>query len=151
METQKLNATVILVIALTTVIAIALVSGLLTTSQMVQNVGNVRATIGLGVYSDQACTTPLTSISWGEVSPGQSYPRTIYLKNLGNIRVKLTMTTGNWTPSLASNYLTLTWNCENADLDAGTSIGATLTLMVSSTAQGGSFLFDISIIATENQ
>lgn len=150
METQRLNATVILAIALTTIIMTAVVSGLLT-SQKIQNAGSVRATVGLGVYSDQACTTPLSSINWGEVTPGQSYSRTIYLKNLGNIKVKLSMTTGNWTPSSAISYLTLTWNRENYVLNVSASIEATLILVVSSTAQGGSFSFDISIIATENQ
>ncbi|MEM1564005.1 MAG: hypothetical protein QW161_04960 [Candidatus Bathyarchaeia archaeon] len=151
METQKLNATVILATALTTIIMTALVSGLLTTSQKVQNTGGVRTTIGLGVYSDSTCTNPLTSISWGEVIPGQNYSRPIYLKNLGNIRVKLSMTTGNWTPSSASSYLTLTWNRENYVLNVSASIGATLILAVSPTAQGGSFSFNIYITAVENQ
>ncbi|MEM1589553.1 MAG: hypothetical protein QXZ68_03170 [Candidatus Bathyarchaeia archaeon] len=151
MEAQKLHATAILAIALAIIIITVTVTGLLATTQRVQNSGNVRATIGLGVYSDQACTSPLSSINWGEVIPGQSYQKTIYLKNLGNVKVKLSMTTGNWTPSSANTYLTLTWNRENTMLDVGASISATFTLTVSSNAQGGQFSFDISIVATESQ
>lgn len=149
MEPQKLNITVILAGVLATIIMTTLVSGLLTTSQRVQNVGSVTATIGLGVYSDQACTNTLTTINWGSVVTGQIYSRTIYVKNNGNIRVQLSMIAGNWTPSSAGNYLTLTWNRDNYVLNVGTSINATLTLTVLPTAQGGSFSFDISIIATE--
>lgn len=150
METQKLNVTIVLAMVLATALTTTLVFSALNTSQRVPNVGNVRATIGLGVYSDPSCTSSLTVINWGEVIPGQSYQRTIYLKNLGNIKVKLSMSVGNWTPSTASGYLSLTWNRENAVLDMGASTAATLTLTVSSTAQGGPFSFDISIIATES-
>jgi hypothetical protein len=151
MEKQQINLTVILATTLAAMVTTALVSGLLTTSQRVLNSGNVRATIGIGVYSDQACTNPLTSINWGEVQPGQSYPRTIYIKNNGNIKVQLSMTTGNWTPSTASSYLTVNWNCTNYKLDVGKSVGANITLSVASTAVGGSFSFDIAIVATESQ
>lgn len=148
---EKLSTTAVLAATLTTIVATAVVFGLLSTSYRIPNSVSVKSSVGLGVYSDQACTTPLTSINWGEVTPGQSYQRTIYVKNLGNVKVKLNMNVGNWTPSSASNYLTLTWNRENYDLNIGESIGATLTLTVSSNAPAGSFSFDISIIATETQ
>lgn len=151
MERQKLNVTIMLATALTAIIMTTLVFGLLSTSHRIQNQVSVRATIGIGVYSDQACTIPLTTINWGEVIPGQSYQRTLYVKNLGNIRVKLSMAVGNWTPSSASSYLSLTWNRGDYVLEVGASVGATLTMTVSQTAQGGSFSFDVSIIATENQ
>lgn len=150
METQKLNAMVMLAAFLTIIVMTALASTL-TNSQKVQNFGNVKTTVNLGIYSDQGCTIPLMNITWGEVIPGQNYLRTIYIKNLGNVKVTLSMRTGNWTPSQTSSYLTLTWDRENTPLDAGLSIRATLTLTVSPTAQGGPFSFDILIIATENQ
>jgi len=151
MEKQQINLTVILATTLAAMVTTALVSGLLTTSQRVPNSGNVRATIGIGVYSNQACTTPLTSINWGEVQAGQSYSRTIYIKNNGNIKVQLSMATGNWTPSTASSYLTVNWNRNNYILNVGESVGANITLSVASTAVGGSFSFDIAIVATESQ
>jgi len=151
MEKQQINLTVILAITLAAIVTTALVLGLLTTSQRIPNSGNVKATIGIGVYSDKDCTNPLSSIDWGEVQAGQSYSRTIYIKNNGNIKVQLSMTAGNWTPSTASNYLTVSWNCTNYILDVGKTVGANITLSVASTAVGDSFSFDITIVATESQ
>jgi len=151
MEKQQIKLTVILAITLAAIAITALVSGLLTTSQRIPNSGNVKATIGIGVYSDQACTNPLTSINWGEVQAGQSYSRTIYIKNNGNIKVQLSMATGNWTPSTAYSYLTLSWDREGTYLNAGEKINATLTLAVASTAIGGLFSFDLTITAMESQ
>jgi hypothetical protein len=151
MEIQKTNLTVILAITLAALVMTALVSGLLTGYQRIPNSGNLKATVGIGVYSDPACTNPLTSIDWGEVQAGQSYSRTIYIKNNGNIKVQLSMTTGNWTPSTASSYLSVNWNCTNYILDVGKSVGANIALSVASTAVGGSFSFDITIVATESQ
>ncbi|MBS7646643.1 hypothetical protein KEJ24_02225 [Candidatus Bathyarchaeota archaeon] len=151
MESPKSNLAIAFALALAAMVTTALVAGLLPAIQTIQSSGNVRATLGLGVYSDSSCTVSLSSIDWGEVILGQNYTRTIYLKNLGNVKVTLSMIYGNWTPSSASNYLTLTWNRENAILNVGESISANLILTVKSNAQGGSFSFDISIIATETQ
>jgi len=151
MEKQSVNITLIMTTTLAAVVLTSLVLAQLSSYQRIPNTGNVKATIGIGVYSDSQCTSPLTSINWGDVQAGQSYSRTIYLKNNGNVKVRLSMTVENWTPSSASSYLTLSWNRQDNTLNPGESFAASLNLAVASTAVGGSFSFDIVITATESQ
>jgi len=151
MEKQNVNITLIITTTLAAVVLTSLVLAQLSSYQRIPNTGNVKATIGIGVYSDSQCTSPLTSINLGDVQAGQSYSRTIYLKNNGNVKVRLSMTVGNWTPSSASSYLTLSWNRQDNTLNPGESFAASLNLAVASTAVGGSFSFDIIITATESQ
>jgi hypothetical protein len=123
--------------------------GALTVSQTFSNSGSITA-IGVGVYSNSGCTTVLSSINWGTISPGASANYTIYVENNGTIPVTLTMTTGNWNPATASNYITLSWNTQNYVLAAGSSVQALLTLNVSSSVNGiASFAFNITITGTQ--
>jgi hypothetical protein len=93
-------------------------------------------TVNVGVYSDSACTQPLTSISWGTISPGSTITRTIYVKNTGTAQITLSMTTNSWNPTSANGPLTLTWDKEGATLTANQVATATLTLTVSSSISG---------------
>ena len=143
-------------IALATILAIALaciattVLGALIARRIISNVGNIKA-VGVGVYSDSSCTTPISSIDWGFLEPGSSKQFTIYVKNEGNVPIKLSMEVGNWNPPSASNYLTLTWDRQNHVLSPGDSSSAVLTLSVSQDISGvASFSFDIIIIGAEN-
>jgi hypothetical protein len=138
-----------------TLLAVAIISivvsafGALTTTQKVSSTGSISA-IGVGIYSDNACTTPLTSISWGTLNPGSSINYTIYLENTGNIPVTLSMTTSNWNPSSASSYMTVTWNRGGYALPAGTVVQAVLALTVSSSITNiTSFSVDITITASQ--
>lgn len=102
--------------------------------------------VNVGVYSDSACTLNLTSIDWGNVYPSGSVSRTIYVKNTGNVPMTLSMTTTAWNPAGAAGQITVTWNKENAVLNAGQSTSATLTLNVSQSISGvTSFSVDIII------
>jgi hypothetical protein len=92
--------------------------------------GNI-ATVNVGVYSDAACSQELTSIDWGDIFPGESVNKIIYVKNTGNTKIKLTMTATNWNPSTANESMTLTWNKEKTALIADEIKEARLTLFVS--------------------
>jgi uncharacterized repeat protein (TIGR01451 family) len=90
----------------------------------------------VGVYSDSACTTNKTSITWASVAAGETATQTVYVKNTGTAPMTLNLAVTNWTPSAASNYITITWNRQGTQLAAGQSIAATLTLTVSSSITG---------------
>jgi len=92
--------------------------------------------VNVGVYSDAACTLNLTSIDWGNVYPGGSVSRTIYVKNTRNAPITLSMTTASWNPAGAAGQITVAWDKENAVLNAGQSTLATLTLSVSQNVSG---------------
>jgi hypothetical protein len=46
--------------------------------------GNIAA-INVGLYSDYACTLKMESIDWGDIAPGESVNKVIYLKNPGEV------------------------------------------------------------------
>jgi len=124
-------------------------AGLLSATQNVPAGGTISA-INLGVYSDSGCTVPLTSITFGTVTPGTQATQTLYVKNTGNIAENLTMTVNSWSPANAVTYLTLTWSPTSSTLAAGASTSATLTLTASSSA-GALSTFNVNIAFTGTQ
>jgi hypothetical protein len=135
------------------ILSIAIMSmttfGALVTTRSISNIGSVTA-VGVNIYSDTACTTAVSSISWGTLNPGDLKTYTMYVKNTGTVPVTLGMATANWNPSSASSYITLTWNQQNYVLPAGQVVQAVLTISVSSSASGvASFSFDTIITGAQ--
>ena len=148
MAMQRATIGAVAAIAVMSVV-ISVLAGALVTSRTFSNSGTIVA-IGVGVYSDSACTTVLPNINWGNLTLGSSSSYTIYIKNNGTIPVTLTMATGNWNPTTASSYISLTWDRQNYVLTAGLSVQAALTLNVSSSLTGfTNFTFDITITGTQ--
>lgn len=105
--------------------------GLLTISQNISSSGTI-TTVNVGVFSDSQCTQPLSTINWGSVSPGSTVSRTVYIKNTGGLPLTLSMSTSSWNPVTAGDFMAITWNRENAVLNAGDSVSAELVLTVDS-------------------
>ena len=146
---KKLYPFALVVSAIALTILTLTTTGLLSVNQTISSTGAVTA-INVGVYSDSACTNELTTLDWETVSPGSSETITIYLKNTGNARITLSMTTTNWTPVNADGPIELTWNKENANLNPNQETAATLTLSVSESIDGiTDFSFDVVITGTE--
>lgn len=147
MAMQKVTMGTVLAIAVVGMVVTAL--GALVATRTISNAGNLKA-IGVGVYWDSSCTSAVSSIDWGALEPGVTKNFTIYVRNEGNVQVKLSMTTSNWNPAPASSYIELTWNRVNHVLTAGSNVLAVLTLSVLSSISGiTSFNFDIIIAGTE--
>jgi hypothetical protein len=141
----------IAIIALTiTALALTLTTAaILSNNQTIPLNGTITA-VNLSVYSDSACTQPVTSLNVGTLSPGGTATQTVYIKNTGNIPETLTMTTSNWTPTGASSSLTLTWNRQNTVLNAGASTQATLTLTAAAnTGTLTTFSCDVTLTGTQ--
>ncbi len=110
--------------------------------------GAVKA-IGVTVYSDVAATTRLTSIDWGIVEPGEDKNEICYIRNEGNFAVTLSLLTENWSPSTASQYITLSWNYDGHSLGLGEIVEVTINLAVSSSVTGiTDFSFDLVIVGS---
>jgi hypothetical protein len=149
MSPKKLSMVALIAIIVTLIILTVTTTGLLSVNQTISSSGTVTA-INVGVYSDSACTTELTSIDWGTISPGNSENRTIYLKNTGNAQITLSMTKTNWNPANADGPITLTWNRESTKLDVDQVTTAALTLSLSESISGiTNFSVDIVITGTE--
>ena len=149
MAMQKITMGTVLAIAVVGVVVSALAAGLLVANQSIYNTGNVKA-VGVGVYWDSSCTNEVSSISWGNLDPGETKDVTIYVKSEGTMAVTLSMTTDNWNPAPASSNMTLGWNREDHVLNAGSVVQAVLTLSVSSDiSEVTNFSFYIIITGTE--
>ena len=148
MAMPKLSTGIIIALAATAIFLTLVTAGIIST-QTIPSSGTV-TTVNVGVYSDSECTQNCTSISWGTIYPGNSTSRTIYVKNNGTVPITLTMTTGSWVPTNASEEITLTWDRQNTVLNAGQSISANLTLSADSdTGDLTNFSFDIVITGAE--
>jgi archaellum component FlaG (FlaF/FlaG flagellin family) len=150
-EPQKIAIAIITLITVALALA-ATTYAALSTSQSLSSSGSVTvvATASLGLYSDSACTTPLTSISWGSLTPGGNKTQTLYIKNTGTVSLTLSMATSNWNPTTANGPITVTWNRAGTVLSSGQSTSAIITLVVSSGISDiTNFNVQISITGTQ--
>lgn len=140
-----------IIILLSYTLGLSLVSQTLTatsSSKTVSSVGSILS-IGVGVYSDYYCNTPLTSIPWGTLEPGTSQTFTCYIKNEGTAASTLSMYPSNWNPANAANYLDLSWDYSGSSIDVDSSIRVRFTLSVDENIEGiSNFSFDITIVGT---
>lgn len=133
MEQVKARVAV-LVVATACLVGMAVGSALtfafLSSQKAIPSTGLIAA-IDVGVFSDASCTQNLTSINSGNVYPGDSVRRLIYVKNTGNVPVTLSLTTNAWNPSIAEGQLAVGWDNEGTSLNPSGSTAAALTLTVS--------------------
>jgi hypothetical protein len=149
MAMQKSATLAFLAVGATTLIFIALVSAALVTNRTITNTGTIK-TVGVGVYWDSACTNATSSIDWGTLAPNQTAISKVYVKSNSTIPVTLSLSSGNWSPTSASGYLTPGWNCTGYVLGKGLVVAAALTLAVSANITGvTSFSFDMTITGSE--
>ncbi len=149
MALKKHRTAIILAICIASLATVIATAGVLTTQQTLSTTGTITA-INLGVYSDAACTVPITSINWGATSPGGQTTKTIYLKNTGNVAETLSMATNSWSPSNAMSYLTVSWTPGTTSLAVGAVTPATLTLAANAGA-GVISSFSLNIVITGTQ
>lgn len=110
--------------------------------------GSIKGT-NIGLYADQACTTPVESIQWGLLEPGATANQTIYIRNEETKATTLTMTLSNWNPANLPNYIGLNWNYTGQTLDVSQVIQVRFTLSIQESTQGiTDFSFDITITSS---
>jgi hypothetical protein len=109
-------------------------------------------TYSVGVYWDARCTKSVTAISWGELTPGSSKQVNVFIRNEELAPTcYLTLRTGDWAPSTAAGYLSLSWNYDDRTIALGSTIPVTLTINVARNVWGVSdFNFDITVFGTEH-
>src|SRR5665647_1019269 len=149
LKPKKIPSIAIIALTITALALTLTTAAVLSSSQNVPLSGTINA-VNLGVYSDSACTIPVTSLTVGTLNPGGTATQTVWIKNTGNVPETMTMTVSNWNPVNANTYLTLTWNRGNTVLNAGASIQATLTLTVASnTGSLTTFSCDVTLTGTQ--
>ena len=105
--------------------------------------------IGVGIYWNQDCTNRTLSLDWGQIEPSSNSTVMVYVRNEGESAVSLWMTTSDWTPNVASNYMALSWNYTGRILSPHEVSPIELILNISPTVSGiTDFSVDIVISAT---
>lgn len=121
------------------------VTGAITSSLTIGNTGKLKA-INVEVYQDSSCTQVLSQIDWGSLEPNAVINKIVYVKNTGNTQMTLHLSSSNWNPVEASNYITLSWNKENTSVAPGSIVTASLKLAISSSiSEISTFNFNIVI------
>ena len=102
--------------------------------------------VEIDVYEDSSCSTVLTSVDWGEIEAGRSATASLYVKNNGDSSVVLGLSSENWSPGEAEDYISLYWDYGGSSISPGDGVGITLTLDVDvGCPELSSFSFDIVI------
>jgi hypothetical protein len=115
------------------------------------NQGKVR-TIDVGVYWDPNCTSMVSTINWGTITPGSTKNVTMFIRNEGNEVITLFLSTEKWEPQNASKFITLEWDYSGKALNPHEIIRVTLNLLVALNITGiESFSFDIIIGAAGSE
>lgn len=110
--------------------------------------GKVKA-FGVGIYWDNNCGIPVSSLDWGLIEPGLASNLTFYIRNEGNYPLTLFLSAENWNPEDASNYLTLKWDYNGQTIIPNETVKVTLSLVASPGIEGiTDFSFDVIISAT---
>lgn len=109
------------------------------------------ASIGFsGVITTVDIRASISSIEWGALDPDETATTTFTLYNDGNVPLTLSMSLGNWNPTIAGDYITVSWNRENVVVNAGQNTVATLTIHIASDVAGfTSFSNEIVITGIE--
>jgi hypothetical protein len=87
--------------------------------------------IGTGIYWDELCEDPVSSIDWGIIEPGLQKNLTIYVRNEGNVPIFIFLDTVNWEPQNASEYMQLSWDYLGEQIQPNDNIKVILSLNVS--------------------
>lgn len=99
----------------------------------------------IAIYWNPNCSYPAQSINWGTMSPGETTNITIYVRNEGNATVILELTTANWNPQNAPEYLYFSTTPDHETIEAKKVAEVTLTLHADpNTKNISSFSFDIN-------
>lgn len=127
------------------------ISGQLSTRIQMYSYGSIKVqTAGVAVYRDSSCTTKVSSVPWGTLTPGSTGRYSIYVRNEGAIPLSLFVDTANWSPSNAANYMILSSNYGGQTIEPNQVIQITLRLTVSQSISGiSTFSFDIVLTGTE--
>jgi len=124
---------------------VGLATGVFLAQRVIANVAVIK-TVGVGVYEDVDFTVSVTQIDWGVLEPGATKNFTAYLRNESNVPISLNMTTQNWNPPEAEQFISVSWDQEGKTLQTNQVVSVTFSLSVSPNVSGvTSFSFEIVI------
>ena len=106
-------------------------------------------TYAVGVYWDTRHTRRVDFIDWGELTPGAAKDVQVFVRNEEvSPSGFITFWTDDWTPSHASQDITLDWNYDDRRIPFAATIPVTFTLTVARIVPATAFSFTIIIVGT---
>lgn len=124
-------------------LGITVVTAILASNVVIPSTGVISG-IGVSVYNDSQGTSNCTNLLWGTVDKGSTTTKTVYIKNTGTVKEDISLTTMNWDPTTARDYISVTG--ANLTVNAGAIVPYVITLNVSANADGiTQFRLDIVI------
>ena len=116
----------------------------------IPNVSAIETVGTFGVYWNSNCTTKVTSINWGNMTPGQEKTTTFYIRNEASSQMFLAGIDKNWNPTTAQSHIHFTFDSDNQKIQAGQTKKVTCTLTVSiETTNISNYSFDILLLGTD--
>jgi len=116
----------------------------------VPNVSAVESVNSVGVYWDEKCEKRVYSLDWGNLCPGSTRKFNVYVRNESNESMILDLLTENWSPRIAAQNISASWDYHGYPIYENQVIATELALSVSPKIKGvTSFSFDI-VIDSEN-
>jgi hypothetical protein len=114
------------------------------------NVSAIETVGTFGVYWNSNCTTKVTSINWGNMTPGQEKTTTFYIRNEASSPMFLAGIDKNWNPTTAQSYIHFTFDSDDQKIQAGETKKVTCTLTVSIEITNiSNYSFDILLLGTD--
>lgn len=98
------------------------------------------STYNLELYQDAGLTTPLTSMAWGTLNPGDSNSVTVYVKNVGNQTAHVSIA-----HNMSTSVGTITATPTTLSILSGSSDSMVLLVSVSASAPGGNQSVTITV------
>lgn len=149
METKKLfkwSPRQIAIILLIFLVISAISVFAILTQKRIQNGARIK-TVGIEVYWEPECINSVERIDWGYLESGETVSKILYLKSISNIPITLHMSTEEWNPPVASEYISVAWDAENTRISPNEVLPITISLSVSPTISNiTEFSFTIVII-----
>jgi hypothetical protein len=109
-------------------------------------VSAVEAATSIGVYWDANCSTPVESIDWGTLVPGEQKKISMYVRNEGNDPCFLKLQAVDWQGDNVSNCVS--FSCEEPQIMSGKTAPISPSLLVFPNASAiTSFSFNIIMVA----
>jgi len=98
------------------------------------------------IYAGSGLEINTTSVDWGSVPPDSLTNTTVRVSNMLNDPMVLQLTTSNWDPENATEYMGLSWDDDGTPLIGRSYRDVVLTLTVYENVTGiDAFSFDITI------
>ena len=150
MKTRTLTRKAVIPIALAiALLAYGYIDAIMHTTFSVPNKARVKG-VGVSIWWDYNCTKTVDEIDWGTIEPNETKTTPLFFRSRSNVNVTLWLTTENWVPENATEYMNVSWNYTGDPLEPKTVMAIELYLHVAHNVTGSGidhFSFDIRIYA----